>query len=451
MRCYKILMLLVFLAFLEGCSSYRIRSNSPEKKPPPKASAATAENLLPDYIAFPPANSPAFIYGTGTGNSLSQAKETARNEIIQFFRVYIENEFSNYMQSLEINNREYYKSYISNKLAALSHLSIPGISFQTTDRIGNVYYALASLDRAEFENYQAGIIQKIYSLINQADAEDNPGTKLQLYYQSAALLAKIVMPVESGSEPGFSSIFTKINDIYKQIDISSKFRDYSKFTEYQNLIIELKAKGLPLSGIPILIADNSFYADDNGCYYLQNNRKHPYDLLIKIDAAEIVLPAELSGKEIDEARKIIKSLCFFQKNLHIIPPLKLKAFIDTEHYIDHHSSSNFQLENMIKQHLLNIGIHLGDDRADANLIISASSEVFESSYNEYLGYCYKAGGTIRISGEQREAIIIELNDQNTYEKTKAFDKKPQKAAQKAAESLNALLVKELKKINFSDK
>jgi hypothetical protein len=187
-----------------------------------------------------------------------------------------------------------------------------------------------------------------------------------------------------------------------------------------------------------------------GNYYLANITEEPFDLLVKVDVNNIKLSSDLQRREITDAKKSIRLITPFEQNIHVIPLLNIKAFVEVSHYIDNIQSENRQLIDQIKSYLLQNNITITPNQQEASMQIIATTYINESSYNQYIGYAYKGEGGIKITGVNNETGIIHLLGEETSENTKSFAKQKLKAAKLATEKLNRLLIEELEKIKLDN-
>ncbi len=441
----KIFLLFIILIILVSCSNNQkqiVENNQQMRK------NTISKIELPWYIANTPQNNSKIIYGIGSGSSLEGAVASAKESISSFYKLYVENQYQGYEESNQINNQEYYQEYISHQKKLLSNLNIPGITIVETDRVDKQYYALASLEKEILERSQRDIRYQIEESLNRGVEETNPGLKLQSYYLAASLLSKLIEPVEYQGKLAFNFIAEETISIFENIKIDYFFTSHSRLTEYQGLVVSIKSNMDVLSGIPMSLGNVNCYPDNEGRYYLKSKESSPYNLMIKVAVDNLKLSPELQGREIADARKLISLLTPFEQNLYIIPPVEITAYLDLKHFVNNEVAGNNQLLNQVKQYLLQNNISLTDYQKDANMILSISTYCDESSYNQYLGFAYKAGGTISFKGVNKEIEVRDLNDNKTREKTKSFAQQKIQAVSSATEILNDLIIEELKKIRL---
>lgn len=423
-----------------GCSTSIITG---EKSNPPK-------NGLPWYVAKPPVNNALYIYGVGSGRSVIEANSSAKEAIVSYYKLYVEKEYQGSRESNQINDKEYFREYINDKKLLLSNLDIPGIAITETSIVGTTYYTLAALDKEILTNSQAATQKEIMDILRQAATQENPGLKLQAYYHATSLLVKLIEPLYNQNRLVISDILGNITSIFSDLKIEYKLKSFSQYSAYEGLAITINSQGKALTGIPLLLGKEVHYPDERGNYYLHNKNKEPFNLIIKVAVAELKLTPELSGRQIQDAKDLIKLITPFEQTVHIIPPLNLKAYIEVSHFIDNEQSNNPQLLNQIKQLLLQRNINITPIQQEANMHITATTYANESSHNQHLGYAYKGEGEIRITGVNNETVVIELSDENTKESTKSFAKQKQQSANSATLKLNSLLINKLEQIKLDN-
>lgn len=442
MRYSKFILLFIMLIGL-ACSTHI---------PPPATPLKERESkiYLPWYIAQTPQNSSDYIYGIGSGRSVEEAIISAKKSIVSYYKQYVESEIGKHSVSDQLNDREYYRDYLSQQINIISNLNIPGISITETDQIGDTYYSLATLEKRVLEESQRAIKQEILTTLELGNSQNDPGLKLQAYYLVTSLLSKLIEPLEYEGKLIFIYLTERINAIFTKLEIAYTFAEHSKYVEYSGLIIKISSQEGVLTGIPLLLGDDSHYPDKEGNYYIKNSFNEPSNLLVKVDVNRIKLSSELQGREISDAMKLIKLITPFEQNIHIIPPLKIKAFVEVLHYIDSEKRMNLQLENQIKNYLLQKKINLTSNQQEASMQIRATTFANESSYNQYLGYAYKGEGDIKIKGVNQETVIINLSDDQTKESTKSFAKQRNQSAALTTEKLNRLLIDKLEAIQLDN-
>ncbi len=406
------------------------------------------EQTIPEWYLNPPQVNDLFVYATASGYSVDIASKNAKSKISEYYRSYIESEYLEAIHSSINNDKENLEQYVSSKISLLSNLEIPGITISKAKEVNGLFYVLAVMDRDVFEQRQNDIRNKMIALVKDADIAKDIGNKLSTYYLSASLLPKLLTPTIYNDQLMYAYLKKQINKIVSAINVNYTFDKYSQVSDYEALVITIKSDGKCLKGIPFLIDGQSNYSDQAGKFYLQNDEQEPFDIIVKIDLDNINLSSELQGKEIQQAKEIINLMTSFEQNLHIIPPVEYKAYIKVNSYIDQLSSNNSQLENMIKQYFLTKNTKITDDKDNANLVIEVSTYAEESSYNNYLGYAYKAGGEVTIANAKNEISLIDLNDEGTREKTKSFNQKKNIAASSAIKELNKIIINRIKEIQI---
>lgn len=439
---FIILIFLILLVAL-SCST----NKSPLVKPNEEL---VSKITLPWYVANTPENTSLYIYGVGNGKSLEEATISAKESIVSYYKFYVENEFNSYIESNQINDSEYYRELISHQISLLSNLNIPGISITEVDQLAGTFYALASLEREIFDKSQNAINQDILTAIELGDKQIDPGLKLQSYNLATSFLSKLIEPIKYKEKLVFIYLSDKINSIFANLEIDYKFSEHSQYSDYSGLIINIRSIDGILTGIPLLIGDNTYYPDKLGNYYLENISQEPFDLLVKVDVDAIKLSSDLVKREITDAKKSIRLITPFEQNIHIIPPVDIKAFVKVSHYINNIPSENRQLVGQIKNYLLQQNISITPNQHESNMQIIATTYVNESSYNQYIGYAYKAEGDIKILGVNNETVIVNLLDEETKENTKSFGKQKARVARTATEKLNRLLSDKLEQIKLDD-
>jgi hypothetical protein len=171
-------------------------------------------------------------------------------------------------------------------------------------------------------------------------------------------------------------------------------------------------------------------------------------LKLRIDVNSLSYPPELNQNELVDAKKIIKNISGKMFKVFIEPPIELKALISGNVQINGSDADSDLLSNKIKSVISGKGIEIVSYRNDANMRIQADVQIYNSSYNEYLGFCYKASGSLRISGNSGEVIIKSLNDIDTEEETKSFDKSKDQSTLQAYRKICDLLANVLSEMTF---
>jgi len=440
MKFIKVLTLIILL-LSTGCSSNKTQTI-------PQTSPSQKQINLPWYLAQTPPNDASYVYGVGSGESLDKSMSSAKESIASYYRSYIENELNYYKESIEVNQRESFAEYYSQQMKLLSNLNIPGITHVQTDQVDKVYYSLVKSERALFDSNQEIIKDEIINALKLGDSHTNPGLKLQSYYLAASLLSKLISPLEYQGKLAFVYISEQISSLFSEVEINYTFQNNSEYSNFRGLTISIKSGNETLTGIPLVMGGESYYPDKQGNYYLENYSSDPFNLIIRVDVDKINLSPQLQGRELGDAKKLIKLLTSFEQTLHIVPPVTISAFVKVSHFINNEQASNSQLVNKIKEVLLAKKISLTSNKAEANLVISATSNCDESSHNQYLGYVYKGWGFINLEKSGNERIVIDLSDEETREKTKSFAKEAKNAANSAKDKLNNLLIDKLKSENL---
>ena len=405
---------------------------------------------LPWYVAKQPVNNALYIYGVGSGRSVIEANTSAIEAIVSYYKLYMEKEYQGYIESNQINDKEYFREYINDKKLLLSNLDIPGIAIAETSIVGTTYYTLAALDKEILTYSQSAIKKEIMDILRQATTQNNPGLKLQAYYHATSLLVKLIEPLYDQNRLVIGDISDSITSIFSDLKIKYRFASFSQYSEYRDLAIAINSQGKILTGIPLLIGNKVCYPNERGNYFLENSNNEPFDLVIKVAVAELKLTPELRGKQIQDAKDLIKLITPFEQNIHFIPPVNIKAYIEVSHFIDNEQSNNPQLLNQIKQLLLRRNIAITPIQQEANMHIIAITYANESSHNQHLGYAYKGEGEIRITGVNNETVVIDLSDEKTKESTKSFAKQKQQSANSATLKLNSLLIEQLEQIKLDN-
>lgn len=432
-----------------GASCSATKPTTPNPINPQVNELLETKIILPWYVANTPENTSLYIYGVGSGKSLEEATTSAKEGIVSYYKLYVESEIDSYMESNQVNDREYYRDLLYHQKSLLSNLNIPGISITETDQIGTTFYSLAILKQNVLNESQNATKNEILTSIELGDSQCDPGLKLQSYYLASSLLSKLIEPLDYNGKLVFIYLADKINSIFAKLEVNYKFTSSSKYSDYSGLVVTIKSPEGFLSGIPILLGENTHYPDKLGNYYLENVSAKPFDLFVKVDVNNIKLSPDLQRREITDAKKLIRLITPFEQNIHVTPPVNIKAFVEVSHYIDNIRGENGQLAGQIKNYLLQKNISISPNRQGANMQVIATTSANESSYNQYIGYAYKAEGEIKIIGGNSETVFIQMSDEKSSETTKSFAKQKTQAAKTATEKLNRLLNDKLVKVKLN--
>ena len=406
---------------------------------------------IPNWITSPPSNNELFIYGAGIGSSYQSSDNSGKQQIGQYFDSYIISVYREYMESNQINDTEIFREYLDNRVQINSKLNLPGVSIEERSDSNDNYYSLAKLDLEQLRLHQYNTESKIIAFLENAEAEINSGKKLRSLFSAASLIPQIIYPVMINNKPLYFYLHNEINNVLDNIDSDYYIRKNSEITDNKVIVVNLKSLGTTIFSIPFTFDVESLKADINGNYFLDYDKftdGTPFYLKIRIDVNSLAYPPELNEDELVDAKKIIKNITGKMFKIYIEPPIELKALISGNVQINGTGSDGNLLINKIKSSLLAKEIDVVSNPDEANMQIRVNVQIFESSYNEHLGFCYKASGSIRISGNNSEVIVKTLNDIDTEEDTKSFDKDKDKAALKAYQKICDLLVALLSNMTF---
>jgi hypothetical protein len=435
--------LLSIIIISTGCSLNQVSENSQNNEE--KQALA-----LPWFVAATPSNTKEYVYGMGQGENKEVALAEAKKSIEEYYRNNIKSQLQIDSDSLESNLQEAYQVYYQQQLKKLRNLDISGITHLETQAVGDSYYTLARLEKALFDNSQNNIINEINAAIRLGNQADNPGLKLQSYYLATSFLNKLNQPLNYGDQNAFIYLARQINQILSNLSVAYTFSDYSDYSDYQSLKISIKVAEKPLTAIPLLIGEDSYYPNQDGIYFVKCKANQPYKLNLKIDIDQVKLYPGLKGEEVSDAKELIQALTPWQESIEVKARPVLKAFVKVSHFINNQESLNLQLINQIKNYLLEKNISLASSQTHANLLIEVTSNVGELSENSNSDITYRAWGSMTIIKDGQEKLRINLDDEATKEKTQTSAQNALDAARQAREKLNSLVLESLQASSLLD-
>jgi len=438
--------LIIFVILFSGCSHNKAidLKNEIEKK-------NEVPEEMPEWITSPPPNNELFIYGSGSGSSYQSSDTSAKQQIAHYFDSHIISVYREYMGSNQINDTEIFREYIDNKVRINSKINLPGISIEERYYSNPIFYSLAKLNLDQLKLHQYNTESIINAFLASAEAETNSGKKLRDLFSAASLIPQTIYPVMIKNKPLYFYLNNEINNVLDNIESDYYIRKDSEIINKKVIVVNLKSLGTNLFSIPFTFDTVSLKPDNNGNYYLDYDEftdGTPFYLKLRIDVNSLAYPPELNENELIDAKEIIRNITGKMFKIFIEPPIKLKALISDNVRINGIDSDGNLLINKIKTSLLAKEIDVVSNTDEANMQIQINVQIFESSYNEHLGFCYKASGSIRISGSGSEVIVETLNDISTEENTKSFDKNKDAAALKAYQKICDLLVARLSNMTF---
>jgi len=410
-----------------------------------KTKEVPKENKLCWFILNPPENTDDYIFGTGSGNSSSSADENARASVSKYFQNFLTTRYREYFESHQIDDREMYNEYIDNVIIELSQLQIPGTKIEERCTSNDTFFSLAKINRSVFDSKQQELKNKIIDYINEAKHQNNPGKKLRNLFFAASILPQSIYPFDIDNIMAVVYVQNQISNILDSVESSYNIIKNHELSGERQIIIQLLFNNKPLISIPVLFETTSLKCDSNGYYYLDYDEicdGNPFYLKWKIDHNSLSYP-ELNKYEVKDAVSLIKNLSGKNFNIYIVPPVDLKSRIIVNYSIDDETASNNRIEGGIKKTLLENEIKIALYNDDANMCVKADVDVFFSSRNEYLGFCYKANATVTITGDGMERKVISLNDIESEESTKSFNENKEIAAENSLKSMISLIRKEL--------
>ncbi|MBN1969913.1 MAG: LPP20 family lipoprotein [Candidatus Delongbacteria bacterium] len=441
---------IVIIFLVLGCSQTKQINN--EIKVPVIEKEKKIEKAIPEWISNPPQPDEYYIYGTGIGKNYDSSDNAAKSAISRYFKDKLESEYREYSQSITVDGREYYDEYIDNRVKSYSRMNLPGVTIEQRHDDGKNYYSLARLDISILHKYHLGIESRIDAYIQSAKKEMNPGTKMLLYFQAASLLPKCIFPVYVKEEPIFIFLQGEISDLKKTVNILYSISERSDFIDDKTLIINLNSEGRNLRGLPLIFNSSSSSSTEEGFYFFRLSdltERKSFTLDIKIDPERLTYPPDLDEYERNVAIKTVENIFGGSWNVRIEVPLELKVFIDEIVYINNKILELSQCKNKITNIINSKGYQLLNDSSDADVKIQISINIFESSYSEYLGYCYKTTGTLSIQNSNWEdKRFYNYDSVEIEEKTKSFHSNQDSASREAYRKFCDIIYNDFKELEF---
>ena len=336
---------------------------------------------------------------------------------------------------------------IDNTLISISQLQIPGTSIVERCEINGNFSSLSKIDRAVFEKNQSAINEKIKEYARTAKDYDNPGKKLKNLLIAVSFLPQSVTPFDIENKAAVVYLQNQISEILDSVESSYEIVKNHKLNDKKQIIVRMLINQKPLTSIPILFETTSLKCNGNGFYYLDYDDfcdGNPFYLKWKIDRNSLSFP-ELNKYELKDAVKLIKNIGGSSNQIYINPPVELFAQIEANCFIDDEQMSNAKVVNAIKKVLLQNKISVANHQKEANMKIEADVNASFSSENEYLGFCYKTNATITITGDGMDRKVIVLDDIDSDESTKSFDKNKIKASKNSLKMMIKFIEQELTK------
>ena len=402
---------------------------------------------LPDYVSNPPMNTTFFRYATGSGRTDKEAEENARASMLKQINDYVSSEYSSVEEELQIGDKSYYKSYTNDKLKTKTYGRIAGIQIQKKDHVDGTFYCLAVLNVEEFQASQKEIENKIRMLVEKAKSLPDAGLQLREYIFASSYLSQVLLPFKIDYKPEYVFFKTAIDDILQNISIEASVSTSDNLAGGKELQLTFTSNGNVLSSIPFLLPDGKHIPDENGIVFLDFNQFCPdnNDFTIQLIPKEIPIDSNLQREEEIFAKNLRKNLLKFEKSVHINCPHEYFVWLDINYLEDGMEGSN-SIYNQFKPILANKeNWFITTQRSKANVVVSINVEVNHSSSNEYLGECYKSGGSIQFTSSFFNRKVIDLTDSNTLEETKVFHKDKKQAIAQSREKLLQKMKREIKK------
>ncbi len=402
---------------------------------------------LPWFVANTPKNTNEFVYGVGNGERPELAIAMAKKAIVDYYKSSFEEELKVSSETIEIELKGTFQEYYNQQMQMISDLEIPSINHVQTDKFDKEYYSLVKLDRNSFESSQRDIEKEILVAMKEGDSQANPGLRLQSYYLATSFLSKLIQPLKYKNELVYVYLARQVNSIFSNVKFSYEFSEFSAFTDYQPLIVNVKANNKVLSGIPLLIGGGTYYPDQEGNYYLKIYENKPFDLDIHVDVNRIKMYPGLVKSERNQAIELIRVISPLKETLKIIPKNLVKSYLEMTHFVNKSESVNLPLLKELKETLLNKGISISP-KNEAILEIEITTSSQEIEYTEDTGYTYDAWAVIKVSKKGIVDRVIDMKDEDSRKNTRSTSENKTEAEKQATMKINSMIIDKINEIEF---
>jgi hypothetical protein len=137
---FKKLFLIFTLLFFVACSQNPVQT-------------AHISQTIPTWYLKPTPNSEIYLYGTGEGKTLQEAKNSALNDMASRLSVTLDSSIQQYKQSVSFNTTQSYQKNITEKInVEVKAINFTNASIEHSEVVANSFFVLAKVNRQELFN-----------------------------------------------------------------------------------------------------------------------------------------------------------------------------------------------------------------------------------------------------------------------------------------------------------